>query len=146
MGMQVNVVVADAEDAAAIGESSRPIDEWRGFEARGLDQAKFAMLHALLSGKAFDEAFDDFAPGYAVSEEGPWLMRMPGESVERLAALEEDALERVADELAATEEFEIDAWPADQVQTLVSRLAELAAVAVANGEAIFVWMISTSSE
>ena len=54
MGMRVNVVVADAEDAAAIIESEKPAGEWKGFEAHGLDQAKFAMLHALLSGELFD--------------------------------------------------------------------------------------------
>lgn len=47
MGMLVNVVVADREDAAAIIEADKPVEEWKGFAAHGLDQAKFAMLHAL---------------------------------------------------------------------------------------------------
>ena len=74
MGMLVNVVVADLEDAGAIIESEKPVEEWKGFEANGLDPAKFAMLHALLSGELFDEALDECGPLHAATDEGPWLM------------------------------------------------------------------------
>lgn len=142
MGVLVNVVVAEPDDAAAIIESSKPIEEWKGFEAKGLDQAKFAMLHALLTGELFDEALGDCGPIYAASDEGPWLMKVPDESVERLAGLEEDALDRIGEELAATEEFEQDGWPVDEVKGIVTELADLAGMAVAQGKAIFVWMSS----
>ncbi|MBZ0132603.1 MAG: hypothetical protein M9884_14310 [Rhodocyclaceae bacterium] len=141
MGMLVNVVVADPEDAGAIIESPKPIEEeWKGFESRGLDQAKFAMLHALLTGELFDEAMSDCGPVYAASEEGPWLMKLPDETVQRLARLDEDALDRVGEELAATEEFEADGWPSDAVMGFVNDLADLAGVARAQGRAMFVWM------
>lgn len=145
MGVLANVVVAEPEDAAAIVESSKPIEEWKGFGAKGLDQAKFAMLHALLTGELFDEALGDCGPIYAASDEGPWLMKVPDESVERLAGLEEDALDRIGEELAATEEFEQDGWPADEVKGIVTELADLAGVAVAQGKAIFVWMSSVDA-
>ena len=141
MGMLVNVVVADADDAAAIIESSKPIEEWKGFEARELDQAKFAMLHALLTGGLFDEALGDCGPVYAATEEGPWLMKLPDGSVQQLARLDEDALDQVGEELAATEEFEADGWPIDAVMGFVTELADLAGVARAQGKAIFVWMV-----
>jgi len=118
--MRVNVVVADREDAGPIIESSRPIEEWKGFEARGLDQAKFAMLHALLSGELFDEALGACGPVYAADDDGPWLMTPPDETVAQLARLEEDALDRVGEELAATEEFEEEGWPVDEVKVLTS--------------------------
>ncbi|MBX3677551.1 MAG: hypothetical protein KF853_11050 [Rhodocyclaceae bacterium] len=141
MGMLVNVVVADPEDAGAIIESPKPIEEeWKGFESRGLDQAKFAMLHALLTGELFDEAMSDCGPVYAASEEGPWLMKLPDETVQQLARLDEDALDRVGEELAATEEFEADGWPSDAVMGFVNDLADLAGVARAQGRAMFVWM------
>ena len=97
MGMRVNVVVADAEDAGAIIESEKPVEEWKGFEANGLDQAKFAMLHALLSGELFDEALDECGPLYGASDEGPWLMKLPDDSVARLAELDREALARIND-------------------------------------------------
>ncbi|MBK6631688.1 MAG: hypothetical protein IPG33_12120 [Betaproteobacteria bacterium] len=142
MGMLVNVVVADREDAGAIIESSKPIDEWKGFEAKGLDQAKFAMLHALLTGELFDEAMGDCGPLYAASDEGPWLMKLPDETVVHLARLEEDAIDQVGEELAATEEFEQDDWPVDEVVRIVTELADLAGVARAQGRSVFIWMVT----
>lgn len=141
MGMLVNVVVADAEDAGAIIESEKPVEEWKGFEAKGLDQAKFAMLHALLSGELFDEALDECGPLYSASDEGPWLMKLPDDSVAHLAELDEDALDQVGEELAATEEFEEDGWSADEVKGFVTALADLAGVARAQGRTMFVWMM-----
>ncbi len=140
MGMLVNVVVADGEDAGAIIESEKPVEDWKGFEANGLDQAKFAMLHALLTGELFDEAMADCGPLYAADDEGPWLMKLPDDAVARLAELEEDALDRVGEELAATEEFEEDGWSVDEVKGIVTALADLAGVARAQGRAMFVWM------
>ena len=58
-----------------------------------------------------------------------------------LAELEEDALDRVGEELAATEEFEEDGWSADEVKGFVTALADLAGVARAQGQALFVWMM-----
>ena len=141
MGMLVNVVVADAEDAGSIIESEKPVEEWKGFEAKGLDQAKFAMLHALLSGELFDEALDECGPLYSASDEGPWLMKLPDDSVVHLAELEEDALDEIGEELAATEEFEEDGWSVDEVKGFVVALADLAGVARAQGRAMFVWMM-----
>lgn len=143
MGMLVNVVVADAEDAGAIIESEKPVEEWKGFEAKGLDQAKFAMLHALLSGELFDEAMGECGPLYGASDDGPWLMKLPDDSVAQLARLDEDALDRVGEELAMTEEFEEDGWSVDEVRGFVTELADLAGVADAQGRAMFVWMMQT---
>lgn len=145
MGMMCNVVVAGFEEADEIGESSRPVEEWKGFEAGGLDQAKFAMLHALLSGQYFDEAQRDLVLVYAASDEGPWLLRFPAASVKRLAGMDEEALEAVGAELAATEEFEAEGWPAEEVQKIVVQMADLAGAAVAQGKAMFVWMMDSSS-
>ncbi len=143
MRMLVNVVVADPGDAGAIIESSKPVEEWSGFETRGFGQAKFAMLHALLTGELFDEALSDCGPVHAASEEGPWLMKLPDETVLQLALLEEDALDRIGEELAATEEFEQEGWPADAVMHIVAELADLAGVARAQGRSMFVWMLAT---
>jgi len=137
-----SVVVADAGDAAAIIESEKPVEEWQGFEARGLDRDKLAMLHALLTGCLFDEALAECGPLYAASEEGPWLMKLPEASVARLARLEEDALDQVGEELAATETFEEAGWPVETVKDVVAGMADLAGVAVAQDRAMFAWMVS----
>ena len=142
MSVTASVMAANLGEAADIVASGKPIDDWKGFEVRGVDQARFAMLHALLSGQYFDEAQRDLGLLHAESEEGPWLLRFPAASVQRLAALDEAGLEAVGDELAATEDFEAEEWAVEDVQKLVLQMAELAATATAQGKAIFLWIVA----
>jgi hypothetical protein len=75
-----------------------------------------------------------------VGDEGAVVLRIADEVMERLASLDEDALELVAEELAATEEYELEQWEAEDVQALVMELADLARLADSQGQAMFVWM------
>jgi hypothetical protein len=142
MNVTASVVAADLDEAADIVGSEKPADDWKGFEARGIDQAKFAMLHALLSGQYFDEAQRDLGLLHVESEEGPWLLRFPAASVKRLSEMEESALDAVGEELAATEDFEEEDWPVEEVQKLVQQMAELAGTAMAQGKAVFLWIVA----
>lgn len=139
MGILTNIVAAEEDEIAAIGESLRPVDEWSGIERRGIDTAKIATLHCLLTGDEFEEALGSYEPVY-VADEGAVVLRIADEVMERLATLDEEALERVADELAATEEYEMEQWEAAEVQALVFELADLARLAESQGQSLFVWM------
>ena len=139
MGILTNIVAAEEDEFAAIGESLRPIDEWSGIERRGIDTAKIVTLHCLLTGDEFEEAIGAYEPVY-VADEGAVVLRIADEVMERLATLEEDALELVGEELAATEEYEIEQWETAEVQALVMELADLARLADSQGQALFVWM------
>ena len=140
MGILVNIVSADEDDVEAIGESQHPIDEWSGIEARDFDTAKIVTLHCLLTGDGLEDAFYAYEPVYVAGDDGPIVLRIPDEMMEKLAGLEEDAIEMVGEELAATEEFEMNAWPTEEVQSLVEELSELARLADSQGQAMFVWM------
>jgi hypothetical protein len=139
LGILTNIVAAEEDEIAAIGESLRPVDEWSGLERRGIDTAKIATLHCLLTGDEFEEAIGAYEPVY-VGDEGAVVLRIADEVMERLASLDEDALELVAEELAATEEYELEQWEAEDVQALVMELADLARLADSQGQAMFVWM------
>ena len=139
MGILTNIVAAEEDEFAAIGESLRPVDEWSGIERRGIDTAKIATLHCLLTGDEFEEAVSAYEPVY-VADEGAVVLRIADEVLERLATLEEDALDLVAEELAATEEYEMEQWEAEDVQALVLELADLARLAESQGQVMFVWM------
>lgn len=140
MGILVNIVSADEEDIEAIGESQHPVVEWSGIEARDIDKAKIVTLHCLLTGDLMEDAVYFYEPVYAVGDDGPVVLRVPEEVMERLASLEEDALEMVGEELAATEEFEIGNWPVEEVQSLLAEIAALARLAESQSQALFVWM------
>lgn len=139
MGILANIIAAEDEEIEAIGESLRPVDEWSGIERRSIDTAKIVTLHCLLTGDEFDYAASLYEPVY-IGGEGAIVLRLDDEAMARLLALEEDALDQVADELAATEEFEMEQWDAADVQALVMELAELARLADSQGQAMFVWM------
>lgn len=139
MGILTNIVAAEEDEFAAIGESLHPIDEWSGIERRGIDTAKIATLHCLLTGDEFGQALSLYEPVYA-SMEDALVLRLADEVTEKLAAYDEDALMRVAEELSATEEFELEQWDAGEVQDFVMALAELAQIAESQGQPLFVWM------
>lgn len=139
MSLLTNIVAAEEDEFAAIGESPHPVDEWSGIERRGIDTAKIATLHCLLTGDEFGQALSLYEPVYA-SIEDVLVLRLADEVTEKLAAYDEDALMRVAEELAATEEFEREAWDAEEVQDFVMALAELAQIAESQGQTLFVWM------
>lgn len=140
MGILVNIVCADEEEVEAIGESQHPVVEWSGIEARDVDTAKIVTLHCLLTGDGLEDAFYTYEPVYVAGDEGPIVLRIPDEIMEKLAGLDEEAIERVGEELAATEEFEMSGWPAEEVQSLVEELSALARLADSQGQAMFVWM------
>lgn len=140
MGILVNIVSADEEDVEAIGESQHPVVEWSGIEARDIDTAKIVTLHCLLTGEGLEDAFYAYEPVYVSGDDGPIVLRIPDVVMEKLAGLEEDALEAVGEELAATEEFEMNDWPAEEIQSLVEELAALARLAESQDQAMFVWM------
>ena len=139
MGILTNIVAAEEDEYAAIGESLRPVDEWSGIERRGIDTAKIATLHCLLTGDEFEEAVGSYEPVY-VADEGAVVLRIADEVMERLASLDEEALELVAEELAATEEYEMEQWDAAEVQAMVFELGDLARLAESQGQVLFVWM------
>ncbi len=139
MGILTNIVAAEEDEFASIGESLHPVDEWSGIERRGIDTAKIATLHCLLTGDELEEALSRYEPIYA-SIEDVLVLRLADEVLEKLAEFDEDALERVAEELAATEEFELEQWDADEVQDMVMALGELAQLAESQGQVLFVWM------
>ena len=139
MGILTNIVAAEEDEYAAIGESLRPVDEWSGIERRGIDTAKIATLHCLLTGDEFEEALGSYEPVY-VADEGAVVLRIADEVMERLASLDEEALELVAEELAATEEYEMEQWDAAEVQAMVFELGDLARLAESQGQVLFVWM------
>ena len=139
MGILTNIIAAEEDEYAAVGESLRPVDEWSGIERRGIDTVKIATLHCLLTGDEFEAAAGSYEPIY-VSDEGAVVLRLAEEVMERLATLDEEALELVAEELAATEEYEMEQWETADVQAMVFELADLARLAESQGQVMFVWM------
>ena len=140
MGILTSIIAAEDDEIEAIGESLHPVDEWSGIELRDIDTAKIATLHSLLTGDLFDEAVARYEPIYVSAAEGALVLRLADEVTERLAELDEESIDEVAAELAATEEFESEDWEEETITEMLADLSELARLADSQGQALFVWM------
>jgi hypothetical protein len=140
MSILTHIVAAEEDEIESIGESLNPIDEWSGIEMRDVDTAKIATLHCLLTGDLFDDAIGYYEPVYISAAEGALVLRLADEVMERLVELEDEAIDAVAAELAATEEFEYANWEDEAIAAMLMALAELARLAESQGQALFVWM------
>jgi hypothetical protein len=140
MAILTNIIAAEDDEIEAIGESLHPVDEWSGIEMRDVDTAKIATLHSLLTGDLFDDAVARYEPVYVSASEGAAVLRLADEATKRLAELEEDVLDDVAAELAATEEFESEDWEGEAIAAMLAGLTELARLADSQGQSLFVWM------
>ncbi len=142
MSVLAYIVAGEEDEMVAIGEAAQPLVEWSGAQVRGLDTAKAVMLHCLLTGDEFDLAVAHYEPVYVAEREEreTVLLRIADEAMEKLSVLDEDALAEVAEELAATEEFEMDGWDVEQVYDLLLEFANLARLAESQGQLLFVWM------
>ncbi len=140
MAIMTNIIAAEDHEIEAIGESLHPVDEWSGIEMRNVDTAKIATLHCLLTGDQFDDAVVHYEPVYVSATEGAVLLRLADEAMDRLVELEDEALEQVAAELAATEEFELEGWEEEAIAAMLDELAHLARLADSQDQALFVWM------
>lgn len=140
MGILTNIVAAEDDEIEAVGESLHPVDEWSGIELRDIDTAKIATLHSLVTGDLFDDAVAHYEPVYVSAVEGALVLRLADELTGRLAELEEEPLAEVGAELAATEEFEYTGWSDEEIAAMLAELTDLARLAEAQGQALFVWM------
>lgn len=139
MEIVTHIVAADDDEYQAVGNSINPLDEWSGIEAPRLDTIKIATLHSLLTGDPLQVALDLYEPVY-VAENETVVLRIADELMEKLATLDEDELENVAIEVAATEEFETEQWDTEDIQEQLILLGDLAQLAESQGQALFVWM------
>lgn len=139
MGLSTHIVAAEEDDIAAVGESPRPLVEWSGVERHGIDTRMVAELHCLLTGDELDLALSGYEPVF-VADEGACVLRLADELLERLAGIEEDQLDPLAEELAAIEEFEAQGWDVESAYDWLLELAELARLAEAQGQVMLVWM------
>jgi hypothetical protein len=140
MSVLTHIVAAEEDEIEAVGESLSPVDEWSGLQMRNVDTAKIATLHSVLTGDLFDDAVAHYEPVYVSQAEGAVVLRLADELTGRLAALDENALDDVAMELAATEEFEDIGWEAESIANLLADLADLARLAESQGQVLLVWL------
>ena len=140
MSILTQIIAAEEDELAAIGESLNPLDLWSGIGWRDLTIARIAMLECVLTGELFDDAAARCEPVYVSPDEGALVLRLSDELMEQLAMLDEDRIELLAAELTATEAFETAGWSEDEVASMLADLGELAQLAESQGQVLFAWI------
>jgi hypothetical protein len=133
------VLAAEEDELADVAETSSPLEAWSGIEFPGLDTARLAVLHTLLTGDPLHAALDLYEPALVSgADEEILVLRVAGEVLEKLALLDDESLETVAGELAVTDVYEEEGADPDELLSLLASLAELAQLAESQGQALFV--------
>ena len=142
MGVLTDFVVADRGDAQRVFDAACPSEEFSGLDAKGIDPVKLGTLYALLTGTEFNPSFISGDPLASGGDEGPWVMEVPPDLVQRLARLDAKGVATAAAKWANTEEFspKYDNWPAEAVHEVLAELAKLCAKAVAAKKGVLMWM------
>ena len=142
MGVLTDFVVAELGDAKRIGDSMCPSRDFDGIEAKGIDNVKLSTLYAILTGTPVDPGFmgGDFL--YSHSDEGPWVLLVPPDLVQRLANLSVDQVSATAGEWGKTEEFspKYSRWPQEVIEQWLQELARLCRQAIAEKIDVLMWM------
>ncbi|MDR3300246.1 MAG: hypothetical protein LBU43_09690 [Candidatus Accumulibacter sp.] len=139
MKLVTHIVAADEDELTEVAETASPLKIWSGVEAPGLDTVKLAALHALLTGDSLQTALDLYEPALVTGAgEDVIVLRVSGELLEELALLDEESLETVASELAATEVYEKENADPDELRDCLTALAELAQLAESQEQTLWV--------
>ena len=135
------VVAAEEDEYPDIAQSSSPLNEWSGIESPGLDTNKIATLHSLLTGDSLQMALDLYEPVFVTEGDDETLvLRIDSELFEELTLLDEESLENVVSELAATEVYELEGSDPEDLLAFLTALVDLAQLAESQGQILFVWI------
>jgi hypothetical protein len=140
MGVLSDVVVADESQASAVASMMVPSQELPGADLKGIDTEKLAALEALLTARTYDEVCSEYDPVAQESGDGPWVSLIGQSLVSELAVADDDRLAKLAQAWAATEAFQFDPWRDDAVAWVLSELARLSRIAVAEEKRLLLWM------
>ncbi len=143
MGVLTDFVVAAPSDAQRVGDSHCPSREFNGIEAKGIGSVELSTLHAILTRTPVDSGFmGGDCLLYSPSDEGPWVLLVPTDLVQRLAELSAHYVVATAEEWAKTEEFspKYSRWTLDVIKGWLQELARLCRQAVAEKKAVLMWM------
>jgi hypothetical protein len=143
MGVLTDFVVAATSEAQRVGESHCPSRDFNGIEAKGIDPVKLSTLYAILTERPVDPAFmDGDSCLYSRSDEGPWVLLVPADLVQRVAKLSAKEVSATASDWSKTDEFspKHGRWPPEVIEQWLEELARLCRQAVAEEKALLMWM------
>ncbi|HEX3049643.1 MAG TPA: hypothetical protein VHP83_03230 [Aggregatilineaceae bacterium] len=142
MGVLTDLLVATEADLEAIGEMDYPLGQFPGLDAKGLDWVSFATLQELVTGEPYDDVLKLYDPVLIVSDDGPWISKIPANLVERLASLTETERRTIGSRWAQTEELK-RWWAEEVVQDVLKDICDLAVRVISQPDHVLLMWICT---
>lgn len=139
-GILSDLVVAPADQAEAVAKASVPSKAFGGIDIKGVDSVKFLTLHSIVTGESNESLRPRYQPVVQVSDEGPWVVRIPPELVSRLARLRNAERVAIGKRWARTEEFALGRWSERAVLDVLRRISKLAKQPDDSHRALFLWV------
>jgi hypothetical protein len=139
MGIINDIFIASETDLIKLTVFDSPLDFFPGIDASGINKVKIAMLSNIVGNVKFDEALNEQPLIKTISEQGPWISRIPDRLRDMLASLANQDLQKVAVKWGKTKEFAADGWKHKDIAMLLEKLAHLARQAQPDGKSLFLW-------
>ncbi len=141
MGLLSDFFIATPEEVRRLDLHRSPADRLPGFQAKGIDPVKLAILESCVEGaplEAHPESLEQMMVRDA-GEDGPWVMKIPAHVMKGLAGATPQQLRQWAQGLAETEEWGFDSGAAKEASRVLKAVAKLAREAEAKGRRLYVW-------
>ena len=139
MGVLCELFSATESDVNELQPEDIPSRRFGGVEAKGLNPVPFAALHHILTGIDIQESVRLHSLVAEITEDGPWIYRLPRELASTLAELSQRGIDSVAAEWTKTDELQLAGWSYDDVNSVRSRMVALCQHPDIEGMTIFLW-------
>ena len=139
MGILNDIFVADQSDVLKLTQHNLPLNLFIGVDVSGIDPIKIAELYSIVAGLTFETALDEQTLVLEISEDGPWISKIPDDLRDALAMQTESDLSIVSHKWAKMEEFQLDRWSEKDVETSLISIAELARKSKDQAKQMFLW-------
>jgi hypothetical protein len=141
MGVLTDLIVADESEADTVARSGGPLQHWPGIDAKGIDHVKLGHLLSIIAGEPYrNSLIGEFTQIAEVSNDGPWVFRVPPRLVVSLSQIDDAELGQITEQWWAIEEFARSRYNLASVTMVMTSLRDLSKRAVAEGKDLMMWM------
>jgi len=137
-----DIFIATEAEAKALRPEDQPLSKYPGADIKGVDEVKLEHLLSMVESRRFDPKSKGFPLVAALSDEGPWILRISPALEQFFAGLDEKQIVSWGEKWAQIEEFKLDRFKQDEVAEVVRVLARLSREARHAKKALFLWMMT----
>jgi len=117
--------IAEESELKHLQADDNPIDSFTCMNGLGIDLEMRAQLYSLITGDYLDDCMSLEEPVKELSDEGPWIARLPSSLTQQLALLEDDQITELAENWSECGDVEATDLSLDELSEYLYVLANL---------------------